>query len=162
STIRSRISRSCSSQWRWTWPHERAAAGPRTAADDLPAGRRDTRDRAEERRPRCRAARPCAPDRGRRSRRVTDLSPLPLSPAACCGIVGFKPTYGLVPSDGCFPLAASFDHVGPMASTVEACEAMLRVLAPGFESTELPAGVRWAVAWTDRADPLVAERVQAV
>jgi aspartyl-tRNA(Asn)/glutamyl-tRNA(Gln) amidotransferase subunit A len=83
-------------------------------------------------------------------------------PAACCGIVGLKPTYGLVSSDGCFPLAPSFDHVGPMASTVEACEAMLRALAPGFESTELPAGLRWAVAWTDRADPLVAERVQAV
>ena len=26
-------------------------------------------------------------------------------PAACCGVVGFKPTYGLVPIDGCFPLA---------------------------------------------------------
>ena len=38
-------------------------------------------------------------------------------PAAWCGIVGFKPTYGLVPADGCFPLAPSYDHVGPMAST---------------------------------------------
>src|SRR5439155_5811981 len=36
-------------------------------------------------------------------------------PAACCGIVGFKPTYDLVPLDGCFPLAPSFDHAGPMA-----------------------------------------------
>src|SRR6266542_6752943 len=42
-------------------------------------------------------------------------------PAACCGIVGFKPTYGLVPLDGCFPLASSFDHVGPMARTVADC-----------------------------------------
>ena len=37
-------------------------------------------------------------------------------PAACCGVVGFKPTYGLVPLDGCFPLAPSFDHAGPMAA----------------------------------------------
>ncbi|MGH3111801.1 MAG: amidase, partial [Gaiellaceae bacterium] len=35
-------------------------------------------------------------------------------PAACCGVVGFKPTYGLVSLEGCFPLAPSFDHAGPM------------------------------------------------
>ena len=39
-------------------------------------------------------------------------------PAAWCGVVGFKPTYGLVPADGCFPLAPSYDHVGPIASSV--------------------------------------------
>ena len=39
-------------------------------------------------------------------------------PAACCGIAGFKPSYGLVPIDGVFPLAPSFDHVGPMACDV--------------------------------------------
>src|SRR5438046_2201026 len=32
-------------------------------------------------------------------------------PAACCGIVGFKPTYGLVPADGGFPPARSSDAV---------------------------------------------------
>ncbi len=43
-------------------------------------------------------------------------------PAACCEIVGFKPSYGLVSLEGCFPLAPSFDHVGPMArSDCEAC-----------------------------------------
>ena len=47
-------------------------------------------------------------------------------PAACCGIVGFKPTYDLVPVDGCFPLAPSYDHVGPMASTVEGCVELMR------------------------------------
>ena len=30
-------------------------------------------------------------------------------PAAWCGVVGFKPSYGLVPADGCFPLAPSFE-----------------------------------------------------
>src|SRR5438552_5783559 len=39
-------------------------------------------------------------------------------PAAFCGVVGFKPTYGLVSLAGCFPLAPSFDHAGPMARTV--------------------------------------------
>jgi aspartyl-tRNA(Asn)/glutamyl-tRNA(Gln) amidotransferase subunit A len=39
-------------------------------------------------------------------------------PAACCGVVGFKPSFGLVPVDGCFPSAPSFDHAGPMARDV--------------------------------------------
>jgi aspartyl-tRNA(Asn)/glutamyl-tRNA(Gln) amidotransferase subunit A len=42
-------------------------------------------------------------------------------PAACCGVVGFKPTYGAVPTGGLFPLAPSFDHAGPMARTVREC-----------------------------------------
>src|SRR5256884_9547517 len=58
-------------------------------------------------------------------------------PAACCGVVGFKPTFDLVPAEGCFPLAPTFDHVGPMARSVEECEAMLRVLAPEFSPAEL-------------------------
>ena len=38
-------------------------------------------------------------------------------PSALCGIVGFKPTFGRVSVHGVFPLAASFDHVGPIART---------------------------------------------
>jgi aspartyl-tRNA(Asn)/glutamyl-tRNA(Gln) amidotransferase subunit A len=84
-------------------------------------------------------------------------------PAACCGIVGFKPTYDLVPTAGCFPLAPSFDHVGPMARSVEECEAILRVVAPRFEpaSLETLAGLRVGVGWLDEAQPLVRERVAA-
>ena len=40
-------------------------------------------------------------------------------PASCCGITGFKPTYGLVPVEGVLPLAPSLDHVGPMARSVD-------------------------------------------
>ena len=39
-------------------------------------------------------------------------------PAACCGVTGFKPSYGLVPTDGVFPLSPPLDHVGPMTHTV--------------------------------------------
>ena len=38
---------------------------------------------------------------------------------------------------GCFPLAPSFDHVGPMARTVEECVALLETIAPGFTTAEL-------------------------
>jgi aspartyl-tRNA(Asn)/glutamyl-tRNA(Gln) amidotransferase subunit A len=82
-------------------------------------------------------------------------------PAACCGVVGFKPTHGLVPLDGCFPLAPSFDHAGPMAPDAQGCERMMEALAPGFAPTEVSLGdVRVGVAWTERADSLVAARVE--
>ena len=70
--------------------------------------------------------------------------------------MGFKPTFGLVPEDGCFPLAASFDHVGPMARDVRGCVDMLHALVPGFEPAVVDAlrDVRLGVAWTARADPL--------
>lgn len=82
-------------------------------------------------------------------------------PAAWCGVVGFKPTHGLVSVEGCFPLAPSYDVVGPMASSVEGCERLMRVLAPGFEPVELESleELEVGVAWLDRADPLVRERV---
>jgi Asp-tRNA(Asn)/Glu-tRNA(Gln) amidotransferase A subunit family amidase len=83
-------------------------------------------------------------------------------PAACCGVVGFKPTFDLVPLDGCFPLAPSFDHVGPMARSVGDCTAMLAALAPGFRAEQAVSleEVEVAVAWTALADPLVRERVE--
>jgi aspartyl-tRNA(Asn)/glutamyl-tRNA(Gln) amidotransferase subunit A len=40
------------------------------------------------------------------------------NPASCCGIVGLKPTYGLVSRRGVFPLSFTLDHVGPMTRSV--------------------------------------------
>jgi aspartyl-tRNA(Asn)/glutamyl-tRNA(Gln) amidotransferase subunit A len=50
-------------------------------------------------------------------------------PAALCGIVGIKPTYGLVSRRGVAPASFSRDHIGPMAWTVEDCAIMLQALA---------------------------------
>jgi aspartyl-tRNA(Asn)/glutamyl-tRNA(Gln) amidotransferase subunit A len=60
-------------------------------------------------------------------------------PAAFCGVVGFKPSYGLLPLNGVFPLAPSFDHAGPMARTVE--DAALLFAALGGGEVELGDGV---------------------
>jgi aspartyl-tRNA(Asn)/glutamyl-tRNA(Gln) amidotransferase subunit A len=83
-------------------------------------------------------------------------------PAACCGVVGFKPTFDLVPPAGCFPLAPSFDHVGPMAATVEDCRELLESIAPTFRRQDLesPEEVAIAIAWLDEADRLVRTRVE--
>ncbi len=83
-------------------------------------------------------------------------------PAAFCGIVGFKPTFGLVPLDGCWPLAPSYDHAGPMARTVGECIAMMRALVPEFTVDTAPAlgDLRVALAWTKDADDGVRQRVE--
>ncbi len=83
-------------------------------------------------------------------------------PAACCGVVGFKPTYGLVPLDGCFPLAPSFDHAGPLARTVAGCAELMELLAPGFAAPPLQLDeLEVGVAWLEPAAPLVRARVEA-
>ena len=50
-------------------------------------------------------------------------------PAALCGIVGMKPTFGRVSKSGVFPLSWTLDHVGPITRTVEDNALMLNVLA---------------------------------
>jgi aspartyl-tRNA(Asn)/glutamyl-tRNA(Gln) amidotransferase subunit A len=57
-------------------------------------------------------------------------------PAALCGVVGMKPTYGLVSSRGVIPLAASLDHVGPLARTVEDCAIVLDAIA-GYDPSDV-------------------------
>lgn len=82
-------------------------------------------------------------------------------PAACCGVTGFKPSYGLVPLDGCFALAPSYDHAGPMARDVAGCERMMEALAPGFAAREVALGdLVVGVGWTESAEPLVRARVE--
>jgi aspartyl-tRNA(Asn)/glutamyl-tRNA(Gln) amidotransferase subunit A len=66
------------------------------------------------------------------------------NPASACGVVGLKPTYGLVSRRGVFPLSFSLDHVGPLTRTVADNALMLSVIAghdpldPG--SAAAPAG----------------------
>jgi amidase len=50
-------------------------------------------------------------------------------PACWCGIYGLKPTHGLVPYTGVFPIELTLDHCGPMASTVEDVATLLSVIA---------------------------------
>jgi len=56
-------------------------------------------------------------------------------PAACCSIVGLKPTYGLVSTRGVIPLSWSRDHVGPLTRTVADAATMLEAIA-GYDVEE--------------------------
>ncbi len=51
------------------------------------------------------------------------------TPAAYCGVVGFKPTYGLVPLKGIIPAKLSLDHCGPLTRTVADALLLFDVLA---------------------------------
>lgn len=65
-------------------------------------------------------------------------------PAALCGVVGLKPTFGRVSLRGVFPLSWSLDHAGPIARTVRDVATLLQVIA-GYDpldpgSAEVPVG----------------------
>jgi aspartyl-tRNA(Asn)/glutamyl-tRNA(Gln) amidotransferase subunit A len=57
-------------------------------------------------------------------------------PAACCGIVGLKPTYGLASASGVIPLSWSHDHVGPMTRTVRDAAMVLQAIC-GFDAGDI-------------------------
>ena len=59
-----------------------------------------------------------------------------ITPAAVCGVVGFKPTTGLVSRSGVIPISLSQDSPGPMTKTVEDAAIMLSVLA-GFDAEDI-------------------------
>lgn len=77
-------------------------------------------------------------------------------PAALCGVLGFKPTRGLCPTDGILPLAPTLDHAGPMARTSEDAALLLAAMAGTSPPTAAvdPAVLRVGLAtkgalWTD-------------
>ncbi len=81
-------------------------------------------------------------------------------PAVLCGIVGLKPTFGLVSCHGVVPLAPSLDHTGPLARTVADTAILLSAIA-GHESREssqpLP-GDLFALPRPSRRRPKAARR----
>jgi amidase len=103
-------------------------------------------------------------------------------PAAWCGIIGLKPTYGLVPYTGIFPIEPTLDHVGPMTRTVADAALMLEVIAgeDGLDPRQRKVGIKSysealtgeisdlrigvlkeGFGWPDASEPEVDEAVRA-
>jgi aspartyl-tRNA(Asn)/glutamyl-tRNA(Gln) amidotransferase subunit A len=66
----------------------------------------------------------------------TDTAGSIREPAALCGCVGIKPTYGRVSARGVIPLSRSLDHVGPLAATVGDAAIVLQVIA-GYDALDV-------------------------
>ena len=66
----------------------------------------------------------------------TDTAGSIREPAALCGCVGFKPTYGRVSARGVIPLSWSLDHVGPLATTVADAAIILEAIA-GYDPADV-------------------------
>ena len=75
-------------------------------------------------------------------------------PAACCGVTGFKPTYGLVSRRGAWPMESSLDCVGVFARDVALVEAAMTAIVPGFAVADEPRAPVLGVL-----DPTVADDV---
>jgi aspartyl-tRNA(Asn)/glutamyl-tRNA(Gln) amidotransferase subunit A len=66
----------------------------------------------------------------------TDTAGSIREPAALCGCVGIKPTYGRVSSRGVIPLSPSLDHIGPLAATVTDVAIVLQAIA-GYDAADI-------------------------
>lgn len=93
-------------------------------------------------------------------------------PAAWCGIVGLKPTYGIVSLEGIVPLALSLDHAGPLGRRVADIGILLGIVANERSAKQVPQKVlrpsrkRFVLGWPkeyyfERVDPEVRECIDA-
>lgn len=91
----------------------------------------------------------------------TDTGGSVREPAAFCGIVGLKPTYGRVSVRGVFPLSASLDHVGPLCRDVRDTALMLQAIA-GYDKLDTTC-VEWPVeSYTDKLTDTTKPRIGIV
>jgi amidase len=76
-------------------------------------------------------------------------------PAACCGIVGLKTTWGRVPLQGVWPLSGTLDTIGPLARTVDDVVAGMALLAPGFSVEGVASARTVGRVRVDGVDPAI-------
>lgn len=81
-------------------------------------------------------------------------------PAACCGIVGLKTTWGRIPTTGVWPLSPSLDTVGVLARDMTAAATGMQLLEPGWTPTSRPARVVGRLRM-DGVDPAVEDTIDA-
>lgn len=80
-------------------------------------------------------------------------------PAACCGGVGLKTTFGRIPLGGVWPLGNTLDTIGPMARDIAGVELGMQLLEPGFIRSSTAAGKVGRIATF--ADPEINAAIDA-
>src|SRR5271154_2112571 len=93
----------------------------------------------------------------------TDTAGSIREPAALCGCVGIKPTYGRVSARGVIPLSWSLDHIGPLAATAGDAAVVLQAIA-GYDpldvcSADVPVSDYVSGLWDDAGDAAKTLRV---
>lgn len=91
----------------------------------------------------------------------TDTGGSVRAPAAYCGIVGLKPSFGLLSLDGVYPLSPSLDHLGVLARNAEDAALALAVLAPSPLAATAPARPRLGIVRNQWNHPAVTTEIRA-
>ena len=73
-------------------------------------------------------------------------------PAICCGVIGLKPTFGLVDRRGALPVQSSLDCIGPLARSMDMIDRAMEIIAPDFQTETLTSAPRLGWLATDEAD----------
>jgi len=66
----------------------------------------------------------------------TDTGGSVRAPAALCGLVGFKPTFGRISTEGVIPYSWTLDHVGTLTRTAADAAILFEALVPGYQKSE--------------------------
>lgn len=85
-------------------------------------------------------------------------------PAACCGVIGLKPSFGLVSRAGAYPVDSTLDCIGVLAREMAQIEAMMATIAPGYAAQAAPTAPVLGLIMPTTADGIaqaVASAVQA-
>jgi amidase len=84
------------------------------------------------------------------------------TPAACCGVYGFKPTYGRVSRAGAHPRESSLDCIGPFAGSIAMLEHAMAIIDPTFVPAPTPAKIRLGQVACDADLPVEAAFSEAL
>lgn len=83
-------------------------------------------------------------------------------PAACCGVVGLKPSFGRVSRQGAYPVQSSLDCIGAFGRSVEMIEAVMAAITPDWNAVQPPVSLRIGLMGVAASLPVQSALAEAV